>query len=38
MKEIAQWSYKVKSGDATNYAERHDKVNDFFNYDPDQNY
>eukprot|EP00347_Sterkiella_histriomuscorum_P006231 403353563 len=33
---VHQWSYKVFSADA-NYKDRHDKVNDWFDYDPHQN-
>lgn len=32
-----QWGYKVKQGDA-NFNERHDKVNDIFFYDFNENY
>jgi len=35
MKKIPIWSYKVFKNDA-NYHKRHDKKNDFFDYDKDQ--
>ena len=36
-KKVPWWSYKVKQGDA-NYALRTDKINDYFDFDSDQNF
>ena len=36
-KKVPWWSYKVKHGDA-NYALRTDKINDYFDFDSDQNF
>jgi hypothetical protein len=36
-KQVPLWGYKVKPGDH-NYNSRDDKVNDFVNFDPDQNF
>ena len=35
--QIPQWSFKVYPDD-DNYKDRHDKTNDFFDFDPDQNW
>lgn len=37
LKKVPWWSYKVKKGD-NNYNQRSDTVNDFMDFDSDQNF